>query len=75
MKMVNVRGHFRGKKVKVAFYRYFEDKPYKIVTGKVISIHTARTPRDTSTIELLDTKGRIHTGGYKNYFVIKEVKK
>ena len=68
--------NYKGKRVKVAFYHFFEDKPYKIVEGKVKKIHKARGIRDTSTIEIIDDNGKTHTGGYKNYFtIIKTIKR
>ncbi len=65
---------YKGKMVKVRFYHFFEDKPFKEVVGKVKSIHTSAGTKDTSTIEIIDNKGNIHTGGCNNYFNVVEVK-
>ena len=65
--------NLKGKKVKVSFYEYFAKKPFKEVIGKVLSIHTSQSIRDTNTITILDDKGKEHSGGYMNSFVVKEL--
>lgn len=68
-----MRQNLRGKVVDVHIFDLgMGGKPKRIVRGRVKSIHTARSIRDTSYVELVDERGlRIPTHAFGEYEVVR----